>query len=58
MNDDPKKFGLPEPRSPFAKEYREVTDGMQRCSRNGTQFDVAAYDPEAIVHVQAMRKAT
>jgi hypothetical protein len=51
---DPKEFGLPEPHSPFAKEYREVTEGMQRCSRNATRFDVAAYDPAAILQVQAM----
>jgi hypothetical protein len=54
LNDEPKEIRLPEPRSPFAKEYREVTVGMQRCSRSGAPFDPAVYDPAAIVQAQTL----
>jgi hypothetical protein len=57
LHDDPKRFGLPALQSPFAKEYREVTEGMQRCSRGAARFDAAAYDPAAIVQAHAMWRA-
>ncbi len=54
MSENRRELSLPEPKSPFAKEYQEVTVGMQRCSRSGVRFDGAPYDPAAIVQAQTM----
>ena len=51
---DSKSFGLPAPGSPFAKEYREITLGMQRCKRAPARFDRGAYDPRALEEAQTM----
>jgi hypothetical protein len=50
------EIGLPPPGSPLAREYRDVTLGMQRCERTVTHFDAKAYDPEAIASACAMWK--
>jgi len=57
---DSKTVALPVPESPFAKEYREVTAGMQRCARIGVPFDRGAYDSAAIAEarVQWRRRMT
>ncbi len=56
VSDEPKAFGLPDLGSPFAKEYREVTDGMQRCARTAARFDAAMYDPSAIAQARVLWK--
>jgi hypothetical protein len=55
--DAPRELGLPKSGSPFAKEYREVTVGMQRCSRSGTPFDATLYDRAALVRAQTLWRA-
>lgn len=52
-----KAFSLPAPGSPFAKEYREVILGMQRCGRSSAKFDPRAYDPRAIDQARILWKA-
>lgn len=52
-----KDFGLPAPGSPFAKEYREVILGMQRCARSAAKFDPRAYDARAIEQARVLWKA-